>query len=156
MERRQIVRTVGVVLLAVGLTTAAGTLLVRDQLARHQRNLFSPHPLRRFAALGHISGRHASVDLVRLLRDYVSWEPRPLLRKRAAQILTRMERRLEGAPGAGRTPSPDDAGSLNGSPGGAFDGAANDDEDDDDDDAPGGGGGRGGRDGAQAPGEALG
>jgi hypothetical protein len=153
MERRQIVRTVGVVLLAVGITAAAGTLVVRDQLARHQRNLFSPHPLRRFAALGHLSGRHASVDMIRLLRDYVSWEPRPLLRKRAVQILARMERRLESVPGAGIAPSPDDDGASH-DDGAASDDASGHDDDDDDDGGDGAGGTASGV--VPARGEALG
>ena len=32
------------------------------------------------------------------MRDYIAWEPRPLLKKRAVQILDRLEKRLgEGA-----------------------------------------------------------
>ncbi len=87
-------RTVGLVLLIVGAVAALGALLVRDQISRHRRDLFSPHPLRRLAALGFLAGLDPSVDLARLLQDYVAWEPRPLLRKRAEQILARMERRM--------------------------------------------------------------
>lgn len=94
MKQRRVLRTAGIILLAVGAITALGTFLVRDQIERHRRNLFSPHPLRRLAALGYLAGHEASVDAVRLLRDFMAWETRPMIRRRAAQILDRMERRL--------------------------------------------------------------
>lgn len=94
MSRGRIIRTTGVVLLAIGAVAGLGALIVRDQIARHRRDLFSSHPLRRLAALGYLGGREASVDTVRLLRDFVAWEPRPLLRRRAALILSRMEESL--------------------------------------------------------------
>ena len=95
MKERRIVRVVGLVVVIVGAVAALGTLLVRDQMSRHRRNLFSPQPLRRLAALGYLAGHDdASIDMVRLMRDYIAWEPRPLLKKRAVQILDRMERRL--------------------------------------------------------------
>jgi predicted regulator of Ras-like GTPase activity (Roadblock/LC7/MglB family) len=81
MERSRILKTTGIVLVAVGVAATVGTLIVRDQLERHQRGLFSPRALRRFAALSHIAGANASVELVQLLRDFVAWEPRPLLRR---------------------------------------------------------------------------
>jgi hypothetical protein len=91
MDTKRLLKTTGFTVLAVAAAAALGALLVRDQMSRHQRDLFSPHPLRRLAALGYIGGRPASVDLVLLLRDYLAWEPRPLIRKRAAQVLLRME-----------------------------------------------------------------
>lgn len=94
MDTRRVLRTTGFTLLAVAGAAALGALLVRDQMSRHQRELFSPHPLRRLAALGYIGGRPASVDLVLLLRDYIAWESRPLIRRRAAQVLLRMESSL--------------------------------------------------------------
>lgn len=96
MKRRRILRKTGVVLLVVGLVAALATLLVRDQISRHRRNLFSAHPLRRLAALGYLAGHEASIDAVQLLRDFIAWERRPLLRRRAALILERMERQLAG------------------------------------------------------------
>jgi len=81
--------TIGV--LAAAAAGALATLVVRDQISRHRRNLFSPHPLRRLAALGHMAGAEASVDNVNLLQDYLAWEPRGLLRDRARSILERME-----------------------------------------------------------------
>lgn len=102
MEQRRILRAAGAVLLVAGAVAALGTLLVRDQISRHRRNLFSPHPLRRLAALGYLAGHDASVDAVQLLRDFIAWEPRTLLRRRASQILERMEQRLaRTAPPAG-------------------------------------------------------
>lgn len=95
MRRSSILRTAGIVLLSAGVVAAVGTFVVRDQMTRHQRNLFSPNALKRFAALGYVSSLSASVELVHLLRDFATWEPSTLLRKRAAQILARMERELE-------------------------------------------------------------
>lgn len=100
MRRSSILRTTGVVLLSLGAVAVAGALIVRDQISRHQRNLFSERALNRFAALGYISGTPASVELVQLLRDFCAWEPNAILRRRATQILARMERQLERQAGA--------------------------------------------------------
>jgi hypothetical protein len=96
---RRILTTAGLVLLGVGTVTALGALIVRDQIARHQRGLFSSRLVQRFAALGYIAGLAASVEIVQLLRDFVAWEPNSILRGRASLIIDRMERQL-GAPGA--------------------------------------------------------
>lgn len=98
MTSRQAAKTFGIVALVVGVTAVLGVLVVRDQMSRRQRDLFSSHPLKRLAALGFLSGSGASVENARLLRDYVAWERRPMLRRRAAQILARMEERLAGTP----------------------------------------------------------
>lgn len=98
METQRILRTTGLTLLAVAATASLSALLVRDQLSRHRRDLFSPHPLRRLAALGYLSGRPASVDAVLLLRDYIAWETRPLLRRRAIALVARMEHSLAARP----------------------------------------------------------
>jgi hypothetical protein len=95
MDTKRVLRTTGFTVLAVAAAAALGALLVRDQISRHQRDLFSPHPLRRLAALGYIGGRTASVDLVLLLRDFIAWEPRPLIRKRAVTVLERMQETLD-------------------------------------------------------------
>lgn len=76
-----------------------GVVLARDQMARHQRDLFSVQPLRRLAALGFLKN-HPGVDNVLLLRDYLAWEDKPLLRKRAAAILAGMEHELAAAESA--------------------------------------------------------
>jgi hypothetical protein len=63
------------------------------QQQRHQRALFHTRPFRRLAALGYLRA-HPSVDSARLLREYLQWEPHPLLRRRARQVLRRMEHQL--------------------------------------------------------------
>jgi hypothetical protein len=98
MDSQGILRTTSFTLLAVAAAAVLGALLVRDQISRHRRDLFSPHPLRRLAALGYLGGRPASVDLVLLLRDFIAWETRPLLRKRATALLSRMEAALATRP----------------------------------------------------------
>jgi len=98
MNRNKVLKTTGLVLLIVGVTAAVGTFVIRDQVSRHRRNLFSSHAMRRLAALGYIGGLEASVDLVHLLRDFVGWERHRLLRKRARAILERMEEQLQAQP----------------------------------------------------------
>lgn len=94
MRRSTVLKTTGIILLTLGAVAAVGAIVVRDQIDRHQRDLFSAHPLKRFAALGYIAGLTASVELVRVLRDFIAWEPRAMLRRRAQQIMDRMERQL--------------------------------------------------------------
>jgi hypothetical protein len=103
MDSKRVLQTTGFTVLAVAAVAALGAILVRDQISRHQRDLFSPHPLRRLAALSYLGSRSASVDLVMLLRDFVAWEPRPLIRRRAGAILVRLEDALatRAATGAG-------------------------------------------------------
>jgi hypothetical protein len=84
-------KTAGFTLLAVGAAAAVAAWVVRDQLERSQRELFSPHPLRRLACLGHLSRAEPSVFNINLLRDFVAWEPKGLLRNRARVVLKRME-----------------------------------------------------------------
>ena len=93
MERKPL-RIMGLVLLTVGAAVALGVLVVHDQIARHRRELFSSRPLRRMAALSYLAGREATVEAVQLLRDFIAWEPRPTIRRRAIRILNRMERSL--------------------------------------------------------------
>jgi HEAT repeat protein len=89
----RLLRTLGLTAAGVVAVSALGVLLVRDQVHRHRRDLFSPRPLRRLAALTYI-GKHPEVENAHLLRDFLSWEQEPMLRRRAASILGRMERRL--------------------------------------------------------------
>ena len=101
----QNLRTLGVVVLAGAAAGVVATLLVRNQMVRHQRGLFSPHAFQRLAALGHMARAEASVDRINLLRDFMVWETRPILRSRARAILERMESeahagRLSSASGA--------------------------------------------------------
>jgi hypothetical protein len=67
-----------------------GWMLAQRRLALHQRDLFSPRPLRRLAALGYLAGQ-SGVDTIRLLRDYLAWERTPVLRRRAEAILRGLE-----------------------------------------------------------------
>lgn len=86
----------GAALLGAAAAVGLGIFLARDQMVRHRRELFSPHPLRRLAALGYLRS-HPQADDAPLLRDYVAWEERPLLRKRASAILAGLEESLTSA-----------------------------------------------------------
>lgn len=70
-----------------------GLLVWSTQIRRSRRDLFSRNPVRRLAALGYIGGQ-PSVDAARLLTEYVSWERRPSLRRRAERLLRRMQLEL--------------------------------------------------------------
>lgn len=93
MATNRLLRTVGLTLAGTAAVSVLGVLLVRDQVHRHRRDLFSPRPLRRLAALTYI-GKHPDVENANLLRDFLSWEKEPMLRRRAAAILERMESAL--------------------------------------------------------------
>lgn len=94
----RVVKVGAAVLAGVAVVGALGVLLAKDQMARHQRDLFSSQPLRRLAALGFLRN-HPGVDNVLLLRDYLAWEDKPLLRKRASAVLAGMEQELAAAEG---------------------------------------------------------
>lgn len=104
---REMNKTLRIAAFAALATAAAGAvalLVVRDQISRHQRDLFSPHTFRRLAALGHIAREEPSVGHITLLRDYIAWEPSKLLRNRARVIHARMQREaraLENSPEEG-------------------------------------------------------
>lgn len=72
---------------------AAGALAWSGAQHTYRRDLFSRHPLRRFAALGHLAGR-PSIATAQLLREYIAWEPRPTLRGRAVRMLRAVEQAL--------------------------------------------------------------
>lgn len=72
---------------------AAGWFLAQQRIERHRQDLFSRHPLKRMAALGYLAGQ-GGVETVRLLRDYVAWEPQPMLRRRGESLLRRMQASL--------------------------------------------------------------
>jgi hypothetical protein len=88
MDRR--LRTAGLTVLAAAAAGALAAWIIRGQISRYQRDLFSPRAFKRLAALGHISREPASIDLIRLLRDFIAWEPRKMLRERAQAIVDRM------------------------------------------------------------------
>lgn len=91
-------KTAGITILAAAIAGGIAALVIRDQIQRHQRNLFHPRSIRRLAALGHMHREPASVDSVRLLRDFIAWEPKHLLRERAKGILRRMEGEVTAPP----------------------------------------------------------
>ncbi|MGH7650879.1 MAG: hypothetical protein ACREMS_03450 [Gemmatimonadaceae bacterium] len=72
---------------------AAGSLVWSRMQRQYRRNLFSRSPLRRVAALGYLRAR-PTVSTARLLREYVAWEPRSLLRQRGARMLKHLESTL--------------------------------------------------------------
>jgi len=72
---------------------AAGSLMWTHLQRQYRRDLFSKSPLRRVAALGYLRAR-PTVNTAQLLREYVAWEPRAILRQRGAQMLKRLEATL--------------------------------------------------------------
>ena len=72
----------------------AGGTLVWSRMQRHyRRNLFSKSPLRRVAALGYLRAR-PTLNTAQILREYVAWEPRSILRRRGVRMLKRLEATL--------------------------------------------------------------
>ncbi len=87
----------GLALLAFGFAggLVLGGAVWAGMLDRSREGLFSRRPVRRFAAVSYLATR-PSVDTARLLRDYVRWEPHPLLRRRGRQALAAVEASLAG------------------------------------------------------------
>jgi len=85
----------GATFVAVGFLggVAAGSLMWSRMQRNCRRNLFSRNPLFRVAALGYLRGR-PTVNTAQLLREYVAWEPRPILKQRGARMLRRLEATL--------------------------------------------------------------
>ena len=71
---------------------AGFTLWSRQQVV-DERSLFSRNPIRRLVALGVLRGR-SDAQAVNLLREYLAWEPRPQLRRRARRMLRCAEHTL--------------------------------------------------------------
>jgi hypothetical protein len=59
----------------------------------YRKDLFNRHPVRRFAALGHLAAR-PTVATAQLLREFIAWERRPALRARAKRMLRDVEQSL--------------------------------------------------------------
>ena len=72
---------------------AAGSFIWSRLQRQYRRNLFHRHTIRRVAALGYLRAR-PSVNTAQLLREYVAWEPRPILRERGVRMLKRLESTL--------------------------------------------------------------
>lgn len=98
---KRILWITGIAAVAVVAAGAVAALFVKDQISRQRRNLFSTAALKRMAALEHIARQTPSVDHINLLRDYIAWEPRQLLRNRARAIVGRMAGAAVGPDGMG-------------------------------------------------------
>ena len=72
---------------------AVGWFLAGRHLERHKEDLFSPNRFRRLAALSYLAGK-TGVETIRLLGDYIAWEPSSALRRRAIRLRRRMELEL--------------------------------------------------------------
>ena len=72
---------------------ALGTLAWSHLQKQYRRDLFSRHPLRRFAALTYLRSR-PSMGTVRLLREYIAWERMPVLRERGVRLMRHVESTL--------------------------------------------------------------
>jgi hypothetical protein len=94
MDRKT--RNAGIAVLAAAAVGAVAAWVIRDQIQRHSRDLFNSSSFRRLAALGHMANEDASVDHINLMKDFVAWEPRGMLRRRAQVIIDRMERDAKG------------------------------------------------------------
>ena len=72
---------------------AAGSLIWTHMLRSHRHDLFSSRRLDRVAALGSLRAR-PTIGTAQLLREYIAWEPRSILRYRGAKMLKRLESTL--------------------------------------------------------------
>ena len=88
------IKKTGMAVLGVALLGMLAAWIVKDQITRHRRDLFSPKFLRRLAALGHMAKVEASVDNINLMRDFILWEKKNSLKERAKLIIARMEETL--------------------------------------------------------------
>ena len=81
--------------IALGFLGGFATGLVlwsREQHVR-RRDLFNARPMRRFAALTYLRGQRTP-ETAQLLQDYIRWEPRTDLKRRARRLVDRVERHL--------------------------------------------------------------
>ncbi len=72
---------------------ACGALAWSHLQNQYRRDLFSTHPLRRFAALSYLRTR-PSMGTLRLLREYIAWERSPGLRDRGVKLMRHVESTL--------------------------------------------------------------
>ena len=71
----------------------AGLVLWSLQIRRSRRDLFSSNALKRLAALGYLGGQ-PDLEHAQLLTEYIRWETKPMLRRRAERLLKRMQGHL--------------------------------------------------------------
>jgi hypothetical protein len=72
---------------------AAGSIVWNRLQHNCRRELFNRSAFRRVAALGYLRAR-PSVSAAQILKEYIAWEPRPILRQRGAKILRTLETSL--------------------------------------------------------------
>lgn len=84
------VTIVATVLGATLVGIAGGLLLSLGHQSVNRRELFDRRPWRRLAALGWLE-RSGDRSVVPVLRDYLRWEPQPLLVARARRLLRNLE-----------------------------------------------------------------
>jgi hypothetical protein len=77
-------------MVGVGGGLALGFLFWSRIQQQYRRDLFSRHPVRRFAALGYLRSR-PNLETVHLLREYIAWESRHALRRRGKRMLREIE-----------------------------------------------------------------
>jgi hypothetical protein len=89
------VKTTKAVAFSFGLVAGAvaGWYFAGRHLERHKEALFSPNRFKRLVALSYLAGQ-VRVETLRLLGDYIAWEPSAALRRRAVRVRRRMEREL--------------------------------------------------------------
>lgn len=78
--------TIPMVLAGFAGGVVVGAVVWRRRQASAHDQLFAPSAMQRVAALGWLA-RTPSVENARLLRDYIRWERRPTLRRRAERAL---------------------------------------------------------------------
>ncbi len=72
---------------------AVGIVLWSREQHVRRRDLFNARPIRRLAALSYLGGQRTP-ETASLLQDYIRWEQRPDLKRRARRLLDRVERQL--------------------------------------------------------------
>lgn len=93
--RRQRIRSRRGRLITAGFVggVVAGLVLWSLQMRRSRRDLFSDSAIRRLAALGHLGGQ-PSLETAHILAEYVRWEKKSVLKRRAERLLSRMRARV--------------------------------------------------------------
>lgn len=91
MTRRHGPVAVAATVLGAALIGATGGLLLsRSYQSANRHELFDRRPWRRLAALGWLE-RSGDRSAVPVLRDYLRWEPQPLLAARAQRLIRDLE-----------------------------------------------------------------
>ncbi|HYW50119.1 MAG TPA: hypothetical protein VE861_05910 [Gemmatimonadaceae bacterium] len=94
MRRASSRGTIPMVLAGFAGGVVVGAVVWRRRQASAHNQLFAASAMQRAAALGWLA-RTPSVENARLLRDYIRWERRPTLRRRAERALDSLLLALE-------------------------------------------------------------